>query len=46
MHLRDLVPAAAVNLLKGRLAELRHQLGADQFDHLYKAAMMTDTARS
>jgi hypothetical protein len=46
MHLRDLVPAAAVNLLKGRLAELRHQLGANQFDELYQAAMKADTIRS
>lgn len=39
VHLRELVPAAAINLLKGRLAELRHQLGAGTFDEHYKSAV-------
>jgi len=38
-HLRELVPAAAVNLLKGRLAELRSTLGAERFDLYYRDAM-------
>jgi hypothetical protein len=39
VHLRELVPAAAINLLKGRLAELRHHLGTEAFDTHYRAAM-------
>ena len=38
IHLRELVPAAAINLLKGRLAELRFTLGAKDFDSHYQAA--------
>ncbi len=41
VHLRELVPAAAVNLLKGRLAELRNSLGAAEFDAHYQAAMVS-----
>lgn len=37
--LRDLVPAAALNLLKGRLAELRNELGAHAFDRHYSSAV-------
>lgn len=39
VRLRELIPAAAINLLKGRLAELRHQLGSDVFDDHYTAAV-------
>ena len=39
IHLRELVPAAAINLLKGRLAELRYTLGPSVFDRHYAAAM-------
>jgi tetratricopeptide (TPR) repeat protein len=39
VRLRALIPAAAINLLKGRLAELRHQLGSDTFDDHYTAAV-------
>ena len=39
VHLRELVPAAAINILKGRLAELRHHLGNDAFDGHYREAM-------
>ena len=39
VRLRELIPAAAINLLKGRLAELRHQLGSDVFDEHYTAAV-------
>jgi hypothetical protein len=39
VHLRELVPAAAINLLKGRLAELRHQMGSRTFDEHYKTAV-------
>jgi len=37
--LRDLVPAAALNILKGRLAELRSELGAQAFDNHYSVAV-------
>ena len=43
VRLRELVPAAAINLLKGRLAELRHQLGSDVFDEHYSAAVTAHT---
>ena len=39
VHLRELVPAAAINILKGRLAELRHQLGNETFDAHYREAL-------
>jgi tetratricopeptide (TPR) repeat protein len=39
IHLRELVPAAAINVLKGRLAELRFSLGPTEFDRHYQAAM-------
>ena len=39
LRLRELVPGAAINLLKGRLAELRHQLGAAVFDEYYQRAI-------
>lgn len=39
VHLRELVPAAAINILKGRLAELRHHLGNETFDEHYREAM-------
>ena len=39
VHLRELVPAAAINLLKGRLAELRFEMGAAIFDRHYQAAV-------
>ncbi len=39
LRLRELVPAAAINLLKGRLAELRHDLGAAVFDEHYQNAI-------
>ena len=39
VHLRELVPAAAINILKGRLAELRHHLGNETFDAHYREAM-------
>ncbi len=39
LRLRELVPAAAINLLKGRLAELRHELGAAVFDEHYQNAI-------
>jgi len=44
MHLRELVPAGAINILKGRLAELRYELGASQFDAHYQAAMQSQSA--
>ena len=37
--LRDMVPAAALNLIKGRLAELRNELGANAFDGHYSMAI-------
>ena len=39
VHLRELVPAATINILKGRLAELRHCLGNESFDGHYREAM-------
>ena len=39
VHLRELVPAATINILKGRLAELRHRLGNESFDGHYREAM-------
>ena len=39
VRLRELIPAAAINLLKGRLTELKHQLGSDVFDEHYTAAV-------
>jgi len=39
VHLRELVPAAAINLLKGRLAELRHTIGPAVFDDHYRTAV-------
>ena len=39
LRLRELVPGAAINLLKGRLAELRHELGAAVFDEHYQRAI-------
>jgi len=44
VRLRELVPAAAINLLKGRLAELRHQLGDDVFDQHYRSAVGANQA--
>jgi hypothetical protein len=41
VHLRELVPAAAINLIKGRLAELRFEMGAAVFDGHYQAAVDT-----
>ena len=43
VHLRELVPAAAINILKGRLAELRHRLGNETFDTHYREAMKRST---
>jgi len=39
LRLRELVPGAAINILKGRLAELRHELGSAVFDGHYQEAM-------
>jgi tetratricopeptide (TPR) repeat protein len=39
LRLRELVPGAAINLLKGRLAELRHNLGSAVFDGHYQEAI-------
>jgi tetratricopeptide (TPR) repeat protein len=39
VRLRELIPAAAVNLLKGRLAEIRYQMGSESFDQHYSAAV-------
>ena len=39
LKLQQLVPGAAINTLKGRLAELRNELGADVFDPHYQQAI-------
>lgn len=38
IRLRELVPGAALNILKGRLAELRNEIGPHAFDAHYRAA--------
>jgi tetratricopeptide (TPR) repeat protein len=44
LRLRELVPGAAINLLKGRLAELRHELGSAVFDGHYQEAIAANSA--
>ena len=43
LRLRSLVPAAAINLLKGRLSEIRSTLGAEEFDRHHEAALRAHT---
>ena len=39
LNLRQLVPSAAINILKGRLAELRQEVGSDVFDMHHEQAL-------